>query len=74
MTHATLAGLLGAHMAHIPFENFDVLLGREVRLDPEGLQAKLVKARRGGYCFEHSPFWPRRSSGSGSNLFDTPPG
>ena len=54
MTHATLAGLLGAHMAHIPFENFDVLLGREVRLDPEGLQAKLVKARRGGYCFEHS--------------------
>ncbi len=54
LTYGTLAGLLGAHMAHIPFENFDVLLGREVRLDPEGLQAKLVKARRGGYCFEHS--------------------
>ena len=53
-TYATLAGLLGAHMAHIPFENFDVLLGRGVRLDIDGLQAKLVKARRGGYCFEHS--------------------
>jgi len=53
-TYATLAGLLGAHMAHIPFENFDVLLGREVRLDLDGLQTKLVKAHRGGYCFEHS--------------------
>jgi N-hydroxyarylamine O-acetyltransferase len=53
-TYATLAGLLEAHMTHIPFENFDVLLGRGVRLDLEGLQAKLVKARRGGYCFEHS--------------------
>jgi N-hydroxyarylamine O-acetyltransferase len=53
-TYETLAGLLSAHMSHIPFENFDVLLGRGVRLDLEGLQAKLVKARRGGYCFEHS--------------------
>src|SRR5271163_3069048 len=52
--YATLAGLLDAHMAHIPFENFDVLLGRSVRLDLEGLQSKLVKGRRGGYCFEHA--------------------
>lgn len=36
-TYATLAGLLDAHMAHIPFENFDVLLGRKVRLDLAGL-------------------------------------
>jgi N-hydroxyarylamine O-acetyltransferase len=53
-TYATLAGLLDAQMARIPFENIDVLLGRPVRLDLEGLQAKLVKSRRGGYCFEHS--------------------
>jgi N-hydroxyarylamine O-acetyltransferase len=52
-TLATLAGLLGAHMARIPFENLDVLLGRPIRLDLEGLQDKLVGARRGGYCFEH---------------------
>jgi len=52
-TYPTLAGLLHAHMAAIPFENLDVLLGRRVRLDLEGLQAKLVQARRGGYCFEH---------------------
>ena len=52
--YETLAGLLRAHMAAIPFENFDVLLGRPPRLDLEGLQAKLVTARRGGYCFEHA--------------------
>jgi N-hydroxyarylamine O-acetyltransferase len=50
----TLAGLIRAHMAAIPFENLDVLLGRPVRLDIGGLQAKLVAARRGGYCFEQS--------------------
>jgi len=49
----TLSGLLRAHMAAIPFENLDVLLGRPVRLDLEGLQEKLVRSRRGGYCFEH---------------------
>ncbi len=52
--YATLAGLLGAHTGTIPFENFDVLLGRPVRLDLKGLQSKLVDARRGGYCFEHA--------------------
>ena len=49
-----LAGLLEHHMRAIPFENFDVLLGRRPRLDLEGLEAKLVTARRGGYCYEHS--------------------
>lgn len=51
---AVLAGLLRAHMASIPFENLDVLLGRPVRLDLASLQHKLVRARRGGYCFEHA--------------------
>lgn len=53
-TYDTLAGLLRAHTASIPFENFDVLLGRTPRLDLQGLQAKLVGARRGGYCFEQA--------------------
>jgi len=51
--HRTLSGILAAHMAAIPFENLDVLLGRGVRLDLGSVQAKLVHARRGGYCFEH---------------------
>lgn len=50
----TLAALLRAHMRAIPFENLDVLLGRPVRLDLASLAAKLVAARRGGYCFEHA--------------------
>lgn len=53
-TFATLAGLLRAHVLQIPFENFDVLLGRGVRLDLDSIQSKLVGARRGGYCFEHA--------------------
>jgi len=40
-------------MAAIPFENLDVLLGRGIRLDLASVTAKLVTARRGGYCFEH---------------------
>jgi N-hydroxyarylamine O-acetyltransferase len=52
-TYETLAGLLSAHMARIPFENLDVLLGRGIRLDLQALQDKLVRGRRGGYCFEH---------------------
>jgi N-hydroxyarylamine O-acetyltransferase len=53
-TFETLAELLVAHSAHIPFENLDVLLRRPVRLDLAGVQDKLVRARRGGYCFEHA--------------------
>lgn len=54
---ATLAGLRTLHEAHvaaIPFENLDVLLGRSIALDLEALQAKLVTGRRGGYCFEQN--------------------
>lgn len=50
----TLAGLLDAHMSHIPFEALDVLLGRPVRLELDALQRKLVLNCRGGYCFEHA--------------------
>ena len=52
-TFATLGGVAAAHITHIPFENLDVLLGRPPRLDLDSLQDKLVKAKRGGYCFEH---------------------
>ena len=51
---AAIARLMAAHIAAIPFENLDVLLGRGVRIDPQSVSAKLVTARRGGYCFEHA--------------------
>lgn len=53
-TLATLNGIVHAHVQAIPFENLDVLLGVPIRLEPEALEAKLVHARRGGYCFEQN--------------------
>ena len=52
-TRATLQSVLRAHMTMVPFENLDVLLGRGIHVDLDGVYAKLVTARRGGYCFEH---------------------
>lgn len=42
------------HVSSIPFENLDVLLGRPIHLDTPALAAKLVTAKRGGYCFEQN--------------------
>lgn len=53
-TVGTLVALHRHHTAAVPFENLDVLLRRPIRLDLDSLQAKLVAARRGGYCFEHN--------------------
>src|SRR5579871_5271952 len=51
-------GVFGSlHRLHpdaIPFENLDPLLGRPVSLDLGAVQAKLVGAGRGGYCFEQN--------------------
>jgi N-hydroxyarylamine O-acetyltransferase len=49
-----LADLQQAHVGAVPFENLDILLDRPIALDLESLQAKLVAARRGGYCFEQN--------------------
>jgi N-hydroxyarylamine O-acetyltransferase len=43
-----------AHRLAIPFENLDVRLGREISIGSDAVFAKLVTARRGGYCFEHN--------------------
>ena len=51
---ATLSALHAAHVAAIPFESLDPLLGRPVSLDIAALQEKIVRGRRGGYCFEQN--------------------
>jgi len=51
---ATLRGIISAHTSSIPFENWGPLLGQPVLLDLPSLEAKLVHARRGGYCFEQN--------------------
>jgi N-hydroxyarylamine O-acetyltransferase len=53
-TVRTLMDLHLAHATHIPFENLDVMLKRPIRIDLDGIQAKLVRGRRGGYCFEQN--------------------
>jgi N-hydroxyarylamine O-acetyltransferase len=53
-TRGVFHALHRAHAYAIPFENLDVLLGRPIRIDLASVQAKLVGARRGGYCFEHN--------------------
>lgn len=53
--HPDLAGLTQLqehHLTHIPFENLDIVVGREIPLDYPHLFEKVVTNRRGGYCFE----------------------
>jgi N-hydroxyarylamine O-acetyltransferase len=42
------------HPLSIPFENLNPLVGRPVPLDVSSLQQKLLRDRRGGWCFEHN--------------------
>jgi N-hydroxyarylamine O-acetyltransferase len=51
---AGLAELHRAHLGAIPFENLDPHRGVPVALDLAALEAKLIRARRGGYCFEQN--------------------
>lgn len=53
-TGPTLTAIHRAHVAAIPFENLDIMLGRGVAVDVDRVEAKLVGRRRGGYCFEHA--------------------
>ena len=53
----TLETLRAIHLRHaqaIPFENLNPLLRWPVRLDAASLEQKLVRDRRGGYCFEQN--------------------
>lgn len=49
---ATLRAVHRAHQYAIPFENIDVQLRRSVELDPEANYDKIVRRRRGGWCYE----------------------
>lgn len=52
-TAQTLAALHRAHTTSIPFDNLEIMLGRPIVLDLHTLQDKLIRRRRGGYCYEH---------------------
>jgi N-hydroxyarylamine O-acetyltransferase len=51
---ATLSALHQAHLGAIAFENLDVQLGRPIDIGPEAVFDKLVRRRRGGWCYEQN--------------------
>ena len=53
-TLSALRTLQHAHITSIPFENGETILGRPTPLDIPSLQDKMVRQRRGGYCYEHT--------------------
>jgi N-hydroxyarylamine O-acetyltransferase len=50
----TLFAVHRSHVEAIAFENLEIQMGGVVTLDDEALQAKMVRRRRGGYCFEQN--------------------
>lgn len=51
-TAAALADLHEAHLRSVPFENYDIQTGAPLSLDIADLQDKIVRRRRGGFCYE----------------------
>ena len=54
-TAETLRTLHEAHQLHVPFENFDIYPGaprRQIVLDEARIVDKVVRQRRGGFCYE----------------------
>jgi N-hydroxyarylamine O-acetyltransferase len=51
-TEETLRNLHLAHLLTVPFENLDIHLGRPIVLDEWALFDKIVRRRRGGFCYE----------------------
>jgi N-hydroxyarylamine O-acetyltransferase len=52
VSEGTLRDIHIAHTLNVPFENLDVFYRRPILLDGASLYKKMVKKRRGGYCFE----------------------
>jgi len=49
---ATLTALHVAHLRSVPFENLSIHAGEPIVLDDEALFDKIVRRRRGGFCYE----------------------
>jgi N-hydroxyarylamine O-acetyltransferase len=47
-----LAAAQAAHLTAVPFENLDIHLGTPITLDEDLLLDKVVRRRRGGFCYE----------------------
>lgn len=49
---ATLRALQRAHLMAVPYEGFDIQLGRRVPFDAVAALDKIVRGGRGGWCYE----------------------
>jgi N-hydroxyarylamine O-acetyltransferase len=49
---ATLRAVHRAHLQAIPYDSLDVQLGRPLTIDPATAYDKIVRRRRGGWCYE----------------------
>ncbi|MGH0115161.1 UNVERIFIED_CONTAM: hypothetical protein FKN15_070681 [Acipenser sinensis] len=50
----TLTKLLEHHIRSIPFENLSIHCGEKITLDLETIYNKLVRNKRGGWCYENN--------------------
>jgi N-hydroxyarylamine O-acetyltransferase len=53
-TLQTLQALQLSHTLAIPYEDLDPLMGKPPRLDPQWLEQKLIRDRRGGWGYEQN--------------------
>ena len=51
-TATSLRALHRAHLFAVPFENLDITLGRRIVTDEARILDKIVRRRRGGFCYE----------------------
>jgi N-hydroxyarylamine O-acetyltransferase len=56
---ATLAELQVAHLLAVPFENLDIDAGLGVSMEPDAVWDKIVRRRRGGFCYELNGLFAR---------------
>ena len=61
----TLRKLHAAHVAKIPFETLDIFSGKRFSLSLSDLYDKIVRRRRGGYCYELNGFFFHALQGIG---------
>ena len=52
LDQGTLRDLHCAHLMAVPFENLSIHLGEPILLDEASLLDKIVRRRRGGFCYE----------------------
>ena len=48
----TLYELQRQHVKSVPYENLEIMAGKELTLDIPSVYKKIVQRHRGGYCFE----------------------